>query len=378
VDPDRVLGRLVTLGAVAVGVCAAVMTPLIVGLVRRALNDQLPAVEVFWRTSPRGVDALGYLVPNPNHPWFGGWTRPWLLPPWGDAFPEFVASFPLAALAVIAVAAWRGLLPRLWIAFTACFVLLSVGPFVHVAGVNTLVPGPWALLRYVPVLSLARSPSRFAVVAALGLSLLFAFAVQELWRRRSHRASVWAGLLAVALTFELLPAPRPLHAAVVPRIYDLVAVSPRHPDDEGRLLELPTGLRDGTSSIGNFNPASPFYQTRHRRPVIGGYLSRVSGWRKRRHALDPMMYALTMASEGRTVPPGTLSAARAWREPFMRKACVRYVIVDAGRAPAGLREMAIDVLKLTPVYRDGPFELLTPKDPPSCDPPQKRRRKLLP
>lgn len=62
----------------------------------------------------------------------------------------------------------------------------------------------------------------------------------------------------------------------------------------------------------------------------------------------------------------------------MRKACVRYVIVDAGRAPAGLREMAIDVLKLMPVYRDGPLELLTPKDPPSCDPAPKRRRKLLP
>ena len=134
------------------------------------MNDQLPAIEMFWRSSPRGVDALAYLVPNPNHPWFGDWTRPWFLPPRTDAFPEFVASFPLAALAVIAIAAWRGLLPRMWVAFTACFALLSLGPFVHVAGVNTYVIGPWALLRYVPIVGLARSPSRFAVVAALGLS----------------------------------------------------------------------------------------------------------------------------------------------------------------------------------------------------------------
>jgi hypothetical protein len=377
-DPDGVLPRLSRLGAIAVAVCGAIMAPLVAGLVRRALDDQLPSVDVFWRTSPRGVDALAYLVPNPNHPWFGGMTRPWFLPPRSDAFPEFVASFPLIALAVIAVAAWRGLLPRMWVAFTGCFALLSLGPFLHIAGTNTFVPGPWAFLRYVPVLNLARSPSRFAVLAALGLSLLFAFAVQELWRRRAIPSPAWLGVLGVVLALEVLPAPRPLHRAIVPPIYELIATSQRNPDDASRLLELPTGVRDGTSSIGNFNPASPFYQTRHRRPVIGGYLSRVSSWRRRRNARDPMMAALMTASEGRPVTKEAVQAARDWREKFLRQSCVRYVILDANRAPAEMRALAIDVLKLASVHRDGAYELFTPMDPPSCDPPETRRRRLFP
>ena len=376
--PGDVLRRQVKLGLIAIGVCAGLMMPVIVGLIGRAWNDELPDVQVFWRSSPRGVDLLAYLVPNPNHPWFGDWTRPWFLPPRTDAFPEFVASFPLVALAVIAVAAWRGWLPRLWVAFTACFALLSLGPFVHLAGMNTMVPTPWALLRYVPVLSLARSPSRFAVIAALGLSLLFAIAVQEFWRRRPAGTPVLAAAIAMALLMELAPAPRPLYAAVVPSIYDLVATTARHPDEAARLLELPTGVRDGTSSMGNFNPASPFYQTRHRRPVIGGYLSRVSGWRKRRNASDPMMAALTTLSEGKTPTAEARAAAQNWRETFLRRSCVRYVILDDDRAPAGMRQAAVELLGLASVHRDDKYELFTPLDPPSCDPPQKRRRRFLP
>ena len=377
-DPRLVLPRLRRLGGLAFAVCAVLMLPVIAGIALRAMNGELPATETFWRSSPRGVDALAYFVPNPNNPWFGGWSRPWFLPDRTDAFPEFVASFSLAAFGVIAIAAWRGLLPRMWVAFTALFALLSLGPFVHVAGVNTYIIGPWALLRYVPVIGMARSPSRFAVVAALGLCVLFAFAVQELWRRGLGGRRVWVAVIAVVMALELLPSPRPLYSAAVPHIYDLIATSVTHPDETARLLELPTGLRDGLSSVGNFNPASPFFQTKHRRPVIGGYLSRVSGWRKRRNALDPMMSALITASEGRRLMPDALADARAWRDKFLRRSCVRYVILDKGRAPAELRDTARDLLQLAWVHSDGAYELFTPIDPPSCDPPERRRHRLLP
>jgi hypothetical protein len=372
------LPRLWRLGAAAVVVSAVLMLPVIAGLLLRAIEDRLPVVEIFWRSSPRGVDALAYFVPNPNHPLFGAWTMPWFLPARGDAFPEFIGSFSLAALGVIAIAAWRGWLPRMWVGFTACFALLSLGPFVHVAGLNTYVIGPWALLRYVPLVGMARSPSRFAVVTALGLSLLLAFAVQELWRRRPAGARAWCAVLGVVMAFELLPSPRPLYSAAVPHIFDLIATSPTRPEETARLLELPTGVRDGTSSIGNFNPASPFFQTKHGRPLIGGYLSRVSASRKRRNALDPMMAALTTASEGRALPPAAAAAARAWRERFLGRSCVRYVVLDRNRAPADLRATAIDLLRLAWVHSDGEYELFTPIDPPSCDPPQPRRRRFRP
>jgi hypothetical protein len=378
VDRDAQLTRLRRLGGIAVAACLVLMIPVIAGIVQRAINGQLPATETFWRSSPRGVDVLAYVVPNPTHPWFGDVTRPLFLPPRADAFPEFAASFSLVALVILAIAAWRGLLPRMWVAFTAGFAMLSLGPFIHVAGVNTYVIGPWALLRYLPIVGLARSPSRFAMVAALGLAVLFAFAIQALWRRRVAGAPVWAGMVAVVLAVELLPAPRPLYSAAVPRVYEMIATSARNPDDSARLLELPTGLRDGTSSVGNFNPASLFYQTRHRRPLLGGYLSRVSGWRKQINALDPMMNALTTLSEGRELPAPAVEEARAWRDTFLTRSCVRYVVLDKARAPADLSAFAVNVLRLARVHADADYELLTPIDPPSCEAPRPPRRHVRP
>lgn len=372
-DPGAALARMRYLGIVAVATYLVLMLPVIVGLALRYVDGQLPGTETFWRSSPRGVDALAYVVPNPNHPWFGGVTGRWFLPPRLDSFPELVASFSLVALLAIAFAAWRRWLPRFWIAFTAFFAVLSLGPFVHVAGVNTYVIGPWALLRYVPVIGMARSPSRFAIVAGVGLSLLFAMALQELWRRRAAPGRAWVLALVLVLAVELLPSPRPLHSAAVPAVYDMVAASPWNPDDSAHLLELPTGVRDGTSSLGNFSPAAPFFQTRHHRPMIGGYLSRVSGARKRTHDRLPMLRALFALSEGRPLPEEWARDAFAARDTFLRRSCVRFVVLDKRRASPELEAFAIDALHLARVHEDATHVLFTPIDPPSCDPRARRR-----
>jgi hypothetical protein len=356
---------LLRLGAVAVGVCLMLLLPLFVGITRAFVTDQLPGTEMYWRSSPRGVDALAYFVPNPNHAWFGDSTRLWLMPPnepnW---FPEFIGSFSLVAFVVIAVGAWRGVLPRLWVAFTALFVWLSLGPFVQVGGINTYVPGPWAFLRYVPVIEMARSPSRFAIVAILGMSLLFAFAAEALLRRRGAVRWTLAGALVVALAVELVPAPRRLYAAVVPDVYELVTAGS---DESGRLLDLPVGIHDGTSPVGQFDAATLYFQTRHRRPVFGGYLSRVSRRLKEENLRTPMLRALFAMSEGASVPPEWRHEARASREAFLRRSCIRFVVVNKHRSPDGLREFAVDALGLALEYEDADYALLVPVDPPVCE-----------
>ena len=84
-------------------------------------------------------------------------------------------------MAVAWRAGWR--IPRLWGGFALVFGALALGPFVHVAGINTHVPGPWALLRYVPVIGLARTPSRFSIVVMLMVAILFGAALTWLGRR---------------------------------------------------------------------------------------------------------------------------------------------------------------------------------------------------
>ena len=362
----------VPLGIVSIAVCLALSLPQLAGLAIRFANDRLPDTHVFWRTSPRGVDALAYLVPNPNHAWFGEWTRQWFMPPEPDAFPELAASFSFVALAIVVVGAWRRALPRLWVGFTAFFVALSLGPFVVVAGVDTQVIGPWALLRYVPVIGMARSPARFAILAALGLALLAAYALDEMRARR--REGRWAVVLVALLAaIELVPAPRTLYSAAIPEIYGRIAAETNR-DESGRLLELPTGMRDGTSSMGNYSALSSYFQTGHRRPLVGGYLSRVSRWRKMETSRVPLLMALMTLSEGGALPDQDAATARQASDSFLRRSCTRFVMVDKRRASQALQAFAIGSLHLQLVEEDDSHALYTPVDPPPCDPPSSRRR----
>lgn len=370
-DPDGVVPDLLHLAAASVATCLVALLPMLVGIALNLADGTYPVVPIHWRSSPRGVDLLAYLAPNPLHPWFGDMTRRWVLPPAADAFPEFTAAFPLTAWLVILIALWRGGLPRMWVAFTGVFLLLSLGPFLHVGGVNTQTVAPWAFLRYVPVVGLARSPARFSLVAILGLSMLTAFAVER-WRTNEMARRRWIPVLfAAALAFELWPAPRVLYSAAVPEVYEMVLASDGYP--EGRLLELPTGIRDGVSSIGDFNASTQFFQTHHGRPLVGGYLSRVSERRKEEGRTGPVRRVLFHLSEGKPVPQEWLIAAHEARERFLARSCVRYVIVDKRRASARLREVATDVLDLVPVHEDDRYALLWPMNPPACEPRPRRQ-----
>lgn len=364
--------RWIRLGLVAVGTCLLLLLPALIGIGLRLATGKMPATARFWRSSPRGVDLLSYAVPNPNHPWLAERTKYWLMPPGYDSFPEYVASFSLVALVVIAVAAARRSLPRVWLAFTGFFVLLSLGPFIHVAGVNTFLIGPWAVLRMVPIVGLVRSPGRFAIVAVLGMSLLFGFAVDALRRNGVPRrlGRVVGSLVAVGLALELAPVPRQLYSAAIPPVYQtLGAVS-----ESGRVLELPTGIRDGASSTGDFSAATQYYQTAHRRPVIGGYLSRVSEWRRRRDNEDPMLRALFTLSEGRALPAGWREQAAQARDAFLRASCLDFVVVQRWRAPAGLESFAVEALRLKQIHVDQQHAAYKPVNPPPCERPLRKAR----
>ena len=161
------------------------------------------------------------------------------------------SALSLVALAVIGCAVWRARYrPRAgWIWLTAGFAALSLGPFIYIAGVNTYVPGPWALLRYVPLVGSARTPTRFAVVAALGVSILFAGALAALGKRfPQHRARMCSGGGCPAFSDCF----RHHGRCSRPGFRRSIGRSPkiRVPCE---YLQLPFGIRDGTLSAGNFS-----------------------------------------------------------------------------------------------------------------------------
>jgi hypothetical protein len=345
--------------AFAAGVVATfLLSPVLYATaVRIRAWEQLDPSRIFWRSSPGGVDLLAIVLPNPNHPLAPGVFVDWLnsLP---GRYIEGLVSIPLVAIVTLCLA-WRsGWVPsRWWAGLTALFGLLALGPFIHIAGVNTFVPGPWAFLRYVPILGLTRSPSRFSVVLMLGVAVLFAAALAALTRRYPARRRLIVTTVGALLLFELFPAPRPIYSAAIPRIYRHVKTAP----DDVRVMELPVGVRDGTSSVGNFTARSQFYQTFHEKPLIGGYLSRVSRQRIEAMRSDEMLYALIVMSEGGDLPGDTMARLADLGPIWTDRSKIGFVVIDRARSTEVLRDFAIRALRLEHVDTEGDLELYRPR-----------------
>ena len=360
--------RAVRLMAAGGAVMVLLLSPVLYALGDHVFGGNADLSQPFWRSSPPGVDLLGLLMPNPNHAWWGDTMRETLVH-WtgrGNAFPEAVGSLSLVSLAVLALAWWRfGWQPsRIRVGFTVFYVLLALGPFVHVAGLDTLVPMPWSVLRYVPILGLVRSPGRFIVLATMCLAVLLAQALAHLGRRYPERRRQILLGTAVLLAFELVPVPRTLYSAGIPALYQTIARDPR---PQIRVLELPVGVRDGTSSIGDFSARTQYFQSAHGKAIIGGYLSRVSPRRRLDVRRTPVLNALVALSEGQALTPELGAAAHDRADEFLRRSRLGYVVIDETRASPALIAFATDLLGLTLVSREGPMSLYVPKVPPPPD-----------
>ena len=348
-------GRLAATSGV---VAAVLMSPVLYAVSERLIAGDFNRPAIYWRSSPPGIDLVALLLPNPNHPLSPPAVAHWLGDPPKD-YLENVGSIPWTALGVLILALWRGWRsPRWAVALTIAFALLALGPFVQVAGLNTHVPGPWALFRYVPVVELARTPARFVSVLMLMVAVQFAFALAWLIRHQRLRPAVVMTTVGAILVFELLPAPRPLYAATIPSIFKRVAAAP----EDITVLQLPFGIRDGTFSIGDFSAQTEFFQTAHGKTVMGGYLSRVSERRRRELRGDPVLSALATMSEHQPLTPEQRQALNNAAADFTNHARIGFVVVDTSRATAELRDTAIAAFHLEFVDRDGVFELYKPPD----------------
>ena len=267
-------------------------------------------------------------------------------------FHEITEGIPFS---VVAIAVWRYRFrpPAAWLALAAFFSALALGPFVHVAGVNTFVPGPWALLRYVPILTATRTPARYDVVAMMAFALVFGLALAHLGRVRPERRGALLAGVGCLLAFELAPFPRTLYSARVPAVYQQIADDPR----DVAVLEIPFGVRDGEWSDGDFTAASQFYQTVHEKPLVGGYLSRIGAARRRRLHERPLLDRLMRMSEGRRLTPLSTAERLQHGDRLLRSGPLAYVVIDTVRTPPELKQLAIESLRLSKVSASDGREL---------------------
>jgi hypothetical protein len=126
---------------------------------------------------------------------------------------------------------------------------------------------PYELLFQSKIIQISRAPARYIIPALLCLAILAAIGVQSLQERRAGattrmrrlRHGSVVGLIVVALSFELLPAPA-LSTPPTPTPSFFVDGTLR---DAGAILEVPNPSNQGM-----------YYATLHGRPVLYGELSR--------------------------------------------------------------------------------------------------------
>ena len=198
------------------------------------------------------------------------------------------------------------------------------------------------------------------VLVALGVALLFAMALVAIGERWPQRRRLVLGALTALLVVELSPVPRQLHAGSIPAVFHRIAEDPRL---DVRVLSLPFGVRDGTSSLGNFNPLTQYQQTVHGKRLVGGYLSRVTQEQKHSVLRYPVLDAImTMSAQGVRAPLTETQRRRAYasRDRFLINAHVAYIVTDDSETSPELRAFAEDLLRLEKVMSADGYTLYVP------------------
>lgn len=345
--------RCVRLTAITGIVTAVLASPLLYAAAVRLARGEFDTPKIFWRSSPAGIDLLALLLPNPNHPLAPEAISQWLTQR-PQAYIENVASLSYVALGILLLA-WRaGWRPRRWWAgLCVAFGLLALGPFVHIAGLNTYVPGPWALLRYVPVVGLVHTPARFAIPFTLCFAIIVGDALRDLGRRHPQQRRALLCAAVILLVAELLPAPLALYSAEIPPLYHQVAAAP----PSTVLLEIPTGVRDGVSNLGDFTARTEFNQTSHGKTVIGGFLSRVPRRRVEEMLASPVTRALAMLSEKRALAAEEEAALLRQGPAFIREKRIGFVVVDRTRTSPAFESLVVKAFGLRHLETDDTFVL---------------------
>jgi len=279
-------------GAVGVAVWLSVSAPILVPSVVSALSgDYTLRGGMGQSTEFFSADLLALVTPSPL--WGPGTSAKAEVPDnihaviGGVEGTVFLGILPLLLAAVGVAGQLRSEQRRMtlfWAATLLFFVLMSLGPFLYVGGEKEFSVGghsfslslPFRVYDNIPLIGYRRVPARMIVFATLALAVLSGSGVAvvtERLRGFGIRLPVLVAVAALALVvLEYWNPPVGLSPFTVPAIYRQISA------DGGNfaVLDLPVGRITGTVQRGDIvgGAMANYGQTKHGKPVIGGYLSR--------------------------------------------------------------------------------------------------------
>ena len=314
------------------------------------MRGDYAAPQPSWRSGPSGVDLATLVLGNPSHPLLGRWTLraySWL----GINRVEAVGWLGVVPSMLLAWCARRRAADRevrRWLLVGGSFLVCSLGPWLHVAGVDTGLLLPQQVMAFMPILSNTRIPGRAMAVAVLALGVLAALALTEL--SKQYRAA--ALVAAVLIVVDYLPAPFPMAAIEVPPMY----ASLRNLEG-GAVCELPMGIRDGLGMTGTFDDRVLIYQMVHRHPIVGGFAARVPESIKTGYAASPVLRSFLTLSEGKEANEADARMTRTQTADALRGQTVRFIVLNRDRASDALVAFVERSVPLRLLAKEGGREL---------------------
>jgi hypothetical protein len=314
-------------GLAILAILAIFVLPLAIPAIGLLLSGDYVSPPRVWRSGPRGIDLLTLVAGNPMNPVYGHATRAAYARAGIDLMEQtaWIGLVPLVVLgALVAAPKARDALARPWWSIALVFLIWATGGYLLVGGVDTGLPMPQVLARFVPILSNARIPGRAIVMVQLAAAMLSACAVTRL------RWTPSAILFLIGLSVVDGSA-APIRLYEVPKPGGIESALARD-SREGAIVELPAGVRDGFSEAGRFDHRALVFQMAHEKPLAGGFVARLSP--RLRLALQNMtelsaLQKLSSAELDDDLPPdlgrGLLDAG------------FTHVVVNTDRMPADTR-----------------------------------------
>ncbi|MFH0952688.1 MAG: hypothetical protein V1838_05975 [Patescibacteria group bacterium] len=210
-------------------------------------------------------DLLSPFIPVGTHPWWGN-----LFIPLRERFTgNPVGSSTYVGIAVLFLLIWsltkvKIKAARFWGWCGIGFYVLSMGPFLHVAGlIKPLIPLPYLFVyKYLPFFDNIRVVNRLVVIAMLCLAIAAGYALYDLMTRHGRQLlkRTAAVLLVIFIGIEYLAIPFPTTNLTLPPFYEQL----KRDNDNYAVLEIP--------SANSYAYAARvyFYQSLHRKEVVGG------------------------------------------------------------------------------------------------------------
>ncbi|MBI5033100.1 MAG: hypothetical protein HZB51_21485 [Chloroflexi bacterium] len=328
-----VFNRLLTMAAVAFGLASPLLIPSLFELITASYT--LPG----WGHAEKLLnDLVGLFTPTTLHPLNRNWFQEL------DVVRQGISQFAdvntvFLGYATLVLAIFGALVFRkkltVWIVSAISFVVLSMGPLLHIngqsvfdfQGLQATFPLPFLLLHYIPFLKENRAPNRFGILVILSLAVLIGFGITWLYQKiKFAKVSLLLTFTFLLLIlFEHLALPLPMSDTRVPEVYAKIAQDP----GDFAILSLPIGWRNSFGVLGVEDTRTQFYQSVHGKRLLGGNTSRNAAFLFDYFDRIPLLDSLRQVEFNQELSEETIARDQAMAPQFAAFFDIRYIVVNA-------------------------------------------------